>query len=70
MFLGIQFAEEDGGDLALIHKKWLTPRKTEAWWPPYKVQDVFDKALKKGDTPLDNWQIYKIQRTYFEEGKH
>lgn len=67
VFVGIEFFEADGGGVALIHEKWLTPRKKEVWWPPVKQQDHFSKALKKGDSPAANWKIYGVARTFFEE---
>lgn len=69
VFVGIEFCEADGGGIALIHEKWLTPRKREVWWPPVKQQDQFSKALKKGESPASNWKIFSVSRTFFEEGE-
>ncbi|VEN33633.1 unnamed protein product [Callosobruchus maculatus] len=45
----------------------MTPRKGEVWWPPYKQQDQFDRSLKRGDSPNDNWVLYPVERFFFEE---
>lgn len=67
MFLGVEFRELDGGGLSLVHEKWLTPRKSSVWWPPYKNQDKFEKSLRRGESPNENWTIYSISKTYFHE---
>nr|CAI5836700.1 unnamed protein product [Callosobruchus analis] len=67
MFVGIQFSEKDGGGVALVHQKWMTPRKGEVWWPPYKQQDQCDRSLKRGDSPNENWVLYPVERFFFEE---
>ncbi|KAK4883183.1 hypothetical protein RN001_006502 [Aquatica leii] len=61
---GVQFSQ-DGG-LAVVHEKWLTPRKTEVYWPPCKQQHDYDKLLKCGDEPKDHWQLFSISKLYFE----
>ncbi|KAK4886522.1 hypothetical protein RN001_002793 [Aquatica leii] len=63
-FVGVQFSQ-DGG-LAVVHEKWLTPRKTEVYWPPCKKQHDYDKLLKCGDEPKDHWQLFSISKLYFE----
>ncbi|KAF5276619.1 hypothetical protein FQR65_LT16261 [Abscondita terminalis] len=64
--VGVQFADSDGGNVAVINSKWFTPMKREVFWPPYKTQHHYDNALKKGETPTDSWPLYKISRTFFE----
>lgn len=70
MFVGIQFSEKDGGGIALVHRKWLTPRKSEVWWPPFKQQDHFNKSIKKGESPNESWTLYGVVKAFFEEGKY
>ncbi|KAK4878757.1 hypothetical protein RN001_011263 [Aquatica leii] len=62
--VGVQFSQ-DGG-LAVVHEKWLTPRKTEVYWPPCKQQHDYDKLLKCGDEPKHHWQLFSISKLYFE----
>ncbi|CAH0547083.1 unnamed protein product [Brassicogethes aeneus] len=52
-FVLIEFDESAGGSLAVIHKSWLTPRKTEVYWPPYKNQNLLDKAVKKKEAAAE-----------------
>lgn len=68
-FTGIEFA--DDGGVALVNSLWLTPRKQEVFWPPYKSQSQFDKAMKNGVIPEEkgSWAIYKIKRCFFETSK-
>jgi hypothetical protein len=57
---GVQFEESDGGTVALVHCTWLNSSKEEVFWPPYKTQEQYNKALKKGDLPSESWTTYKI----------
>ncbi|XP_011859563.1 PREDICTED: uncharacterized protein LOC105557039, partial [Vollenhovia emeryi] len=67
-FIGIEFTDDSGGGIALVSKQWLTPRKQEVFWPPYKFQSQYDKAIKKGVVPEEDgsWKIFKIKRCFFE----
>ncbi|XP_067204586.1 uncharacterized protein [Linepithema humile] len=67
--LGIQFVEEDGktNNIAIISSKWLTPKKQQTFWPPYKKQYQYEQSLKKGETPTDKWTLYDIQKVLFVE---
>lgn len=65
-FVVIQFDEEGGNGLAVIHTKWLTPRKTEVFWPPFKDSSLFNKALKQGQEIDDKWKLYSIKKKFFE----
>ncbi|KMQ91808.1 hypothetical protein RF55_8283 [Lasius niger] len=67
-FTGIEFTDDSGGGIALVSSQWLTPRKQEVFWPPYKFQFQYDKAIKKGVVPEQDgsWKIYKIKRCFFE----
>lgn len=69
-FAGIEFEDADGGDVALINTSWLTPRKREVFWPPFKHQWQFDKAVKTGMPPEENtWHLFSIKRSFFEVGR-
>ncbi|KAK4887264.1 hypothetical protein RN001_003535 [Aquatica leii] len=58
----IEFHEKDGGGLVLVRKEWVTPRKTEVVWPPYKNQKKYYKALKNNEAPDEStWS-----KQYFE----
>ncbi|KAJ8913071.1 hypothetical protein NQ315_006572 [Exocentrus adspersus] len=67
-FIGVEFDDTDGGGVGLINSKWITPRKKEAWWPPYKESVAFERALKRGETPDEStWTLCKVVRSFFEE---
>lgn len=71
--IGVEFCsdenEEGGGGLGVVHKSWLIPLKKESFWPRHiKLQHLFDKCLKKGEEPGDQWLLYKIKRVFFETG--
>ncbi|CAG9768241.1 unnamed protein product [Ceutorhynchus assimilis] len=70
MFVGIQFTEADGGTISLVHEKWLTPRKKEVWWPPHKQHEVFVKSLRKGETPNEQWSLFKVEKSFFQEDNY
>jgi len=70
-YCGIEFyndANEDNGEIAIVHLKWFTPRKKEILWPPYKMTSRFNKALTLGEEPNENWQVYSVKRIFFECG--
>lgn len=66
----VEFDENDGGGVAILHDSWLTPRKKEAFWPPFKEQYQFDKALKNGaSVDTETWKLYKINRIFYACGE-
>jgi len=70
--LGVQFVEENGAiNIAIISSNWLTPKKGESFWPPYKKQYQYEQSLKKNETPnTETWTLHKIQKVLFtEKGK-
>lgn len=61
MYSVVEFDQGAGGGLAIVHANWLTPRKKEVFWPPYKEHGRFNRALKKGEEINTNtWDIYGI----------
>ncbi|KYM96038.1 hypothetical protein ALC62_13308 [Cyphomyrmex costatus] len=68
--IGVEFfslENENEGGLGVVHKSWLTPLKKESFWPQHiKQQHLFNKCLRKGEEPDEQWQLYKIKRIYFE----
>ncbi|KAK9659695.1 hypothetical protein QE152_g41622, partial [Popillia japonica] len=57
LFVGIEFSEKEGGGIALVLRSWLTPRKKQVFWPPYKAQEEYNKALKNQQScDPDTWQ--------------
>ncbi|KAK4876217.1 hypothetical protein RN001_012639 [Aquatica leii] len=71
-FVGIEFLEKNGESrLAIVNNKWLTPKKSEVFWPPYKNQERYNKSLKKSETPdEEKWTLYSISRTFFESDEY
>lgn len=73
-YCGIEFYndtddKENNGGIAIVHMKWLTPRKKEVIWPPYKTTSRFNKALISGEEPNENsWQLYCVKRIFFQCG--
>ncbi|KAB0794081.1 hypothetical protein PPYR_13701 [Photinus pyralis] len=68
-FVGVEFDARSGGGVAIINRNWLTPRKQEVFWPPYKYQSDFDMAVKKAEQPSDRWRIFKLKRKLFESNE-
>ncbi|XP_029669888.1 uncharacterized protein LOC115239488 [Formica exsecta] len=67
MYNIIEFDQAAGGGLAIVHTKWLTPRKKEVFWPPYKDNGSFKRALKMGEEINEKtWHIYGIDRSFYE----
>lgn len=58
-----------GGSVAAVHSAWLTPLKKEVFWPPYKEQTKFDKALRTGETvDTEKWSLHGIRRIFYSSG--
>lgn len=69
MFCVIEFEDKAGGGLAIVHQNWMTPRKHEVFWPPYKSHSSFQRALKRGENAGDDWTLYKVKRTFYQTGE-
>ncbi|KAF5307562.1 hypothetical protein FQR65_LT18391 [Abscondita terminalis] len=65
-FVIVEFSKESGGGVSIVHTSWLTPRKKELLWPPFKQQSAFDKAVQKGAKPDESWILYPITRCFYE----
>ncbi|KAL4702009.1 hypothetical protein ACJJTC_005597 [Scirpophaga incertulas] len=68
MYVVVQFEDKDQGEgLGLVLSKWITPRKSEVFWPPVKEQYKFDKLLKQNEEPdREKWATYGISRCFYE----
>ncbi|KAF5308341.1 hypothetical protein FQR65_LT18224 [Abscondita terminalis] len=65
MYAVIEFDESYGGSVAAVHTNWFTPLKRNLFWPPYKDQQRFDRALRHGEAVDENsWTLYKVQRIF------
>jgi hypothetical protein len=67
-FIGIEFGniDEQSGGIGLVHSTWLTPRKKEVWWPPYKTSARFKKALSFGEeSNEESWKLCDVERIFF-----
>lgn len=73
-FVGIEFINtgyEKEGTIALIHRSWFTPRKSQVWWPPYKTSTQFKKALFVKEQVNENtWALYDVKRIFFSCGMY
>lgn len=69
MFAIVEFAVKQGGCLSVVNSNWLTPRKKEVFWPPYKNNQQFVKALKNSENIItETWKLYKIRKIFYETG--
>ncbi|CAH0561685.1 unnamed protein product [Brassicogethes aeneus] len=64
-FLLVEFLGNKEGKLAVVHDNWMTPFKTQVFWPPYKQKSQFNKALLKGEEAKDTWELFKIKRCFY-----
>lgn len=53
MFKVVEFDGDGGedGELGVVREEWLTPRKTNCLWPPYKTANNFNKCLNNREPP-------------------
>lgn len=59
---------QDNG-LGIVRQEWMTPRKKECFWPPYKVASQFNKCLMTQLIADETWPVYAIKRVMFETGE-
>ncbi|XP_067207445.1 uncharacterized protein [Linepithema humile] len=65
-YVVVEFDEKHGGGVAAVNNAWLTLLKKEVFWPPYKDQNKFDKALKTGETvDTEKWTLHSISRIFY-----
>lgn len=71
MFKVVEFNDSgDGGGLSvIIREEWITPRKKECLWPPYKFVGKFNKCPTTKILPDENWHVYPIKRILYETGE-
>uniref|UniRef100_A0A1Y1NDB3 DUF4806 domain-containing protein n=1 Tax=Photinus pyralis TaxID=7054 RepID=A0A1Y1NDB3_PHOPY len=61
----VEFGDENGR-IGAVHKSWLTPLKKQAYWPPYKEQEKFDKALRCGENVQSSWTLWSVDRIFYQ----
>ncbi|GBL68463.1 hypothetical protein AVEN_163343-1, partial [Araneus ventricosus] len=68
MFHVVEFTKSSGGGLGIVREEWLTPRKKECFWPPFKHADKFNKCLTSGQDITDDWTLFPIDRIFYSTG--
>lgn len=68
MFHVVEFDGEGG--VGLVRDEWLTPRKKESFWPPYKLSMQYNKCLREGQTPDDTWTLCAVKRIFYSTGQY
>ncbi|KAF5284174.1 hypothetical protein FQR65_LT00174 [Abscondita terminalis] len=65
MFSVVEFTEPEG-DVAIAHERWFTPKKSNVYWPPYKDNRQWRRALENGDNILvdETWHLYPVKRIF------
>lgn len=71
MFALVEFSPtEAGGGLSIVNSQWLTPRRKQVFWPPYKDQKQFERSVKRTEeVNKDTWTLYNISRVFYETGE-
>ncbi|KAK4886894.1 hypothetical protein RN001_003165 [Aquatica leii] len=65
MFVLLEFREHNQDTtVGVVHSSWLTPKKKEAYWPAYKNQSAFDKAILKGEPVGNKWELFTVKRIF------
>lgn len=58
---------EDG--LQIVPDNWIQRDTNQCWYPNYKTDNDITKAIKKRQTPQDDWLSYSIKRLFGIYGK-
>ncbi|KAK4887821.1 hypothetical protein RN001_004092 [Aquatica leii] len=65
MFVLLEFREHNQDTtVGVVHSSWLTPKKKEVYWPAYKNQSAFDKAILKGEPVGNKWELFTVKRIF------
>lgn len=68
MFVGVEFCG-DGNEIAIILDSWLTPTKSNTFWPPYKAASKIEKTLiQKVPADSKTWKKCSVKRELFRYG--
>lgn len=70
MYSVVEFSESHGGGMGIVRDQWLTPRKQECFWPPFKIAAKYNKCLLNPEPPNENWPLYTIKRTFYSTGQY
>lgn len=63
-FVAVQFGDEEGGKIALVHTKWLTPLENEVFWLPDTTQTKLRELLTQEISHYQTiWKVYSIINT-------
>ncbi|GBN30077.1 hypothetical protein AVEN_265791-1 [Araneus ventricosus] len=68
MFHVVEFNKSSGGGLGIVREEWLTSRKKECFWPPFKHADKINKCLTSGQYITDDWTLFPIDRSSYSTG--
>ncbi|KAK4887247.1 hypothetical protein RN001_003518 [Aquatica leii] len=61
-----QVVEFEDSSIAIIRTDWLTPRKKQTFWPPYKKTADYEKCLTtKESCVIASWDTYVIKKKYY-----
>lgn len=69
----VEFDDDDDGNgcnggLGLVRDEWITPRKKESFWPPYKLSSQYNRSLAEGHQPDEKWKLFPIRKIFYSSG--
>lgn len=64
----VEFDPDGGGGIGIVRDTWLTPRKKESFWPPYKMYSKYNRCLTDNIQPGEDWMVYKLKRIFTSTG--
>lgn len=59
-YIVIEF--DDG--VMLAAEKWLTPKKTRCYWPPYKNKSRTLRVIENQEDVAENWSLYEVKKIF------
>lgn len=59
---------EDG--IQIVPDNWIQKDTNKCWYPNYKTDYYITKAIKRRQTPQDNWFMYPFKRVFGIYGKY
>lgn len=66
-YIIVEFAD---GSISTVLDKWVTPEKTQIYWPPYEAKFILHRALSRNEeVNSSSWSSYPIKRCLYKTSK-
>ncbi|KAF5275002.1 hypothetical protein FQA39_LY06939 [Lamprigera yunnana] len=57
----------EDSSLGIIRSAWLTPKKKNTFWPPYKLTKDYERCLAGREALQDSWSLQGVLQNWYEQ---